>query len=253
MKIGELELSRIHGTLDEVCLDIVEAYKGAKPELLAGQDPYTLDNQDPYTVIEATRQLLAILAHCDKVDTSSVPSGLDLSELGDHGFIVLERLTEWAHTLQLQEAVQRLHATLPSLALFIAARGGTLRVLEPLTNALAAIANELRDTAALEALDWVIRRIIAAVNPAIKQDMEKTNPGRPWRILLLNYCIVATRSHNSEHMEAAFETLVHYLPEEASAFFHEGMRQIDTLDYPQAVRSVMQRWYERWVGHHPLH
>jgi len=48
-------------------------------------------------------------------------------------------------------------------------------------------------------------------------------------------------------MEKVFEDLVRYLPEDAAAFFAEGMQQMEALNYPQPVRQVMGRFFDRWT------
>ena len=85
------------------------------------------------------------------------------------------------------------------------------------------------------------------------EDLEKMNPGRPWRVLLLNYGIVATRSHNTASMEAAFAVLTSKLPEDATRFFSEGMQQMDALDYPSHVRKVMEKYHREWPVNRSLH
>ena len=90
-------------------------------------------------------------------------------------------------------------------------------------------------------------RVAQATANLIKQDLEKNNPGRPWRVLHLNRGIVATRTHNPELMEKVFDDLVRYLPEDAAAFFAEGMQQMEELDYPQHVRQVMHRYFDLWT------
>jgi hypothetical protein len=88
---------------------------------------------------------------------------------------------------------------------------------------------------------------IRAASALIKQDLEKNNPGRPWRLLHLNRGIVATRSHNPALMEEVFEELVRELPEEAPGFFAEGMQQMEALNYPPHVRKVMGRYFAKWT------
>ena len=44
-------------------------------------------------------------------------------------------------------------------------------------------------------------------------------------------------------MTGAFDAVVEHLPEDAVRFFEEGMAQMDALDYPSHVRSVMERYY----------
>lgn len=140
-----------------------------------------------------------------------------------------------------------------NLALWIARHGGVIDTLEPVVDALALFANTATDTAVLATLHGIIGTIIEAVSPVISQDLEKVNPGRPWRVLLLNQSIVATRSHDTELMEQAFATLTHKLPEDAPRFFTEGMQQMDALNYPQHVREVMARYHRQWNVDRSLH
>lgn len=99
----------------------------------------------------------------------------------------------------------------------------------------------------------VMERISDAISSIIRQDLDKSNPGRPWRILLLNRAIVATRSHVPDTMEKAFEVLTNNLPEEAAQFFNAGMQQMDALNYPQHVREVMEKHHNNWSRKHSLH
>ena len=69
------------------------------------------------------------------------------------------------------------------------------------------------------------------------------NPRDPWRLLLINRAIVATRSHNRELMESAFDALLENLPSDAPSFFAEGMEQMAVIDYPDHVRELMKRYY----------
>jgi len=72
-------------------------------------------------------------------------------------------------------------------------------------------------------------------------------------VLLLNHCIVATRSHNPELMEAAFAVLTDKLPADAPRFFSEGMQQMEALDYPGHVREVMEKYHRKWNVDRSLH
>jgi hypothetical protein len=135
----------------------------------------------------------------------------------------------------------------------VADHEGRIDTLEPVVDALALLANNTREPSRLEALSHVISRIVAAVSPLISQDLEKLNPGRPWRVLLLNQSIIATRSHNPELMEQAFAVLTGKLPEDAARFFSEGMQQMDALNYPAPVRKVMEKYHRQWTVNRALH
>jgi hypothetical protein len=99
----------------------------------------------------------------------------------------------------------------------------------------------------------VFRDIIAAVSDDVRQDLEQTNPMRPWRILNLNYGIVATRSHNPELIEEAYASLIKNLPQDARQFFREGMQQMDIVGYPQEVREVVEKYDRMWGSDSTLH
>ena len=114
-------------------------------------------------------------------------------------------------------------------------------------------ANKTSEAAELESLSGIMGEIAAAVSPVIREDLEKINPGRPWRVLLLNNGIVATRSHNPDTMEAAFAVLTSHLPEDAARFFTEGMEQMEALDYPPQVRQVMEKYHRQWAVNRSLH
>ena len=94
---------------------------------------------------------------------------------------------------------------------------------------------------------------LRATAPVIQQDIEKTNPGRPWRILHLNRAIVATRTHQPDLMDEAFGDLTRHLPEDAAGFFSQGMEQMELLNYPPHVRAVMDRYYRKWSVNRSLH
>ena len=136
----------------------------------------------------------------------------------------------------------------------MARHGAEIAVLEPIVDALAALANRLSDPADLAKLYGLMGEIVNAVSPAVAQDPDRNAPERPWRVLLLNRAIVATRSHRPTLMEPAFDAVVEHLPEDAARFFEEGMAQMDALDYPPQVRAVMERYYLRQgPAPHTLH
>jgi hypothetical protein len=147
----------------------------------------------------------------------------------------------------------RLQELLLRFALWVVRRGGELRRLEALVNALAAHANQTTDRRRLEELGRCIGELVEGVSPPIAQDLERTNPMRPWRILLLNFGIVATRSHQPLLMERAFEAITLHLPEEAARFFAEGMEQMRALDYPASVRELVERYFYVWGPGRTMH
>ena len=177
----------------------------------------------------------------------------DITELGEYGFRLQENLASLVDQAGPAELKDTMAALIVDLALWVAAHGGRLDSIEALVDALALIANRTTDPRELGRLNEVMGRIIDAVSPLIREDLEKINPGRPWRVLLLNRCIVATRSHDADRMTEAFDFLVDHLPEDAPGFFAAGMQQMEALDYPAHVRRVMEKYHRRWVVNPALH
>jgi hypothetical protein len=188
-----------------------------------------------------------LLRHEADAAAGSPPLSPDeLSELCEQGLMLLGELAEAARTLGLGELHGRILAHALPLALWVARQGGELRMLEPVVDRLAALANQTQEATELRAIYAAAGEVMAASAAPIRQDLDKS-PGRPWRVLLLNRAIVATRTHDPDLMEAAYEDLGRLLPEDAPRFFEEGMRQMDVVGYPQPVREVMKRYYQRWT------
>jgi len=220
--------------------------------------PAGLGDSSPPLLAEATERLLDIL-HRREPDAEPIDAAaeqlesLDITALGEYGIQLLSGLAEWARALSLTKPQQELRSGLFALAHWSARHGAELSTLEPVVDTLAFLANSIRDQAELALLYRAAGDIMEAVNPAIAQDTDRSNPGRPWRVLLQNRAIIATRSHQPILMEQAFTTLGEALPEDAPGFFREGMEQMEALDYPQHVREVMERYYEIWSSPRTLH
>ena len=209
---------------------------------------------DLATLTQALEQLMDVMARLESDIQSGSDSGsADITEIGDYALQLHEALSAAIRQRGLDGQQLPLASLAINIALWIARHGGQIETLEPVANALALVANSSREPAELRELCAVISNIIAAVSSVISQDLEKMNPGRPWRVLLLNHSIVATRSYDTELMEAAFTVLSSKLPEDATLFFSEGMEQMDALDYPPHVRRVMEKYHRQWPVIRSLH
>jgi hypothetical protein len=228
--------------LQRVVAPVVDAYAARKPA--------TSNQVTPPQLVEALEQLFAIMAKLDQEEGETGPILRDdVTQLGDYGLTLIADLTTWANQLGMPQARQDVEKTALGVADWVMRHEGTIRTLEPVVNALAHTANHTKDAEGLEKLAGFMGRVVQATADVIKQDLEKTNPGRPWRMLQLNRGIVATRTHKPMLMEKAFDDLLKYLPEDAPAFFSEGMQQMEALDYPPQVREVMGRYYGAWAQH----
>jgi hypothetical protein len=214
--------------------------------------------QDTDTDLPVLEQAFAQLVDVmSRIESDTQASGDtrtgDISEIGEYALRLQETLSGIAEKLGLAEQKQPLADLTMNLSLWIAGHDGQIETLEPVVDALALTANTTQEPQQLAQLSRVIQQIIEAVAAPISQDLEKMNPGRPWRVLLLNHGIVATRSHNTDLMEAAFTLLTSKLPEDATRFFDEGMQQMEALDYPPRVREIMEKYHREWPVNRSLH
>ena len=203
---------------------------------------------------QAFDQLFDVLARAESdLRAGGNTDSADVTRLGEYALQLTDNLAARLMQGGRQDTHQSLAMLHINLALWIARHGGIIDTLDPVVDAIALVANNSTDPHTLAELSKLIGTIIRAVSPVISQDLEKVNPGRPWRVLLLNQSIVATRSHDTRLMEEAFARLTDKLPEDAARFFNEGMQQMDALDYPQHVREVMERYHRQWTVDRSLH
>ena len=246
MQIPTGELAAIHADIDA----ILAACKEHEPATAT----QAVNASGLATLAQALEQLTDVMTRVesDRLSTSDTTEA-DITEIGDYALQLHEALSAETSQRGLDGQQLPLASLAINIALWIGRHGGHIETLEPVADALALVANSSRDPAELRTLSGAIDEIIAAVSSVISQDLEKMNPGRPWRVLLLNHSIVATRSHDTGLMEDAFSFLSSKLPEDATRFFSEGMKQMDALDYPPHVREVMEKYHRQWPLKRSLH
>jgi hypothetical protein len=174
-----------------------------------------------------------------------------------HGLDLLSQLARLAGRLNQPHTARAIETLSLPLACWLLRRGAELSNLEPVVNAAAALANSLRAPDDLAALYALMSEVVDGVSPLGTQETEAdrrvSSASRPWRVLLLNRAIVATRSHRPNLMVEAFQAVCEHLPEDAPSFFREGMGQMEALNYPQPVRDIMDRYYNLWCAGQRLH
>lgn len=196
----------------------------------------------PAMLVDAIRQLLAVMRKLDHSEARdpALPED-DPEQLGDYAIGFLMDLSTWADRLNERRAKQDLDMAAVGVAAWVIRHGGRLRTLEPVVNGLASLANVNQNPNDLLLLAQIMEKVILAAQDRYASDLEQADPGRPWRVLLLNHGIVATRSQNIPQMEKAFEMIMRQLPGDAPDFFQEGLRQVSQGDFPPAVQELMQR------------
>lgn len=124
---------------------------------------------------------------------------------------------------------------------------GVIHILEPLVNSIAEISNRLRNTKELLLMHDCIQQILSDVADEYKDDMLNSDPRRPWRVLLLNYGIIATRTHNSQLIEKTYDYFFKHLPEDTMQFFTEAMSLMAAQNYPQSVCDIVEKYYQKYA------
>lgn len=205
----------------------------------------------PDQLVAATSQFFDIFA---KLDAEHGQRGTlpydNPSELGEHALNCLVDLTTWAERLGDANAKGNFDKASLSVADWVIRHHGEIRTLEPLVNAYAAEANRMRSTEQLSKLFWAMHPLLEHVSTLLRQDLDKYDPMRPWRMLNFNFAIVATRTQNPDLMSQAFDILGSNLPDDAPAFFEEGIKQAQKDVYSAQVKAVMQDYFNRWTVRH---
>lgn len=241
------------GTFRDLFHNAVEPHLDAEP----AEDKV----DSPANLLAAMDQAIDVMARADadsavQKDMSAESMGLleekDISQIGQYALDLLEAMVAVVEKKTAKQNRELLRLSLP-LSLWVARHGGKLSQIDMLVNSLAGYANEISEPHLLAELTLVIREIIDACDDDIRRDLEQTNMMRPWRILNLNYGIVATRSHQPELIEQAYDALVKNLPQDARGFFKEGLQQMEAIGYPDEVRAVVERYNKMWGSEGSLH
>lgn len=167
----------------------------------------------------------------------------EATEIGEHGFTLLLKLIDLMNKLDLPHKRKEVEQVSLIFARWTIRYNGRINHLQPIVNACAQLANILQDKEALKTLFNLMTEIADNCSTEIKQDLEASDSMRPWRLLHLNRSIVATRTHDPDIMRAAFDELLMYLPHEADGFFAEGMKEMEALNYPAHVRTLMALYH----------
>ena len=216
----------------------------------------TTREDSPEQLLAGIEQAVDVMERAD-ADAAGKPgeavlASAEITGIGDSALGLLEAIVDRVETASGHQNRDLMRLAIP-ISLWIARQGGEINKLQLVVNSLAAWANELQDTVQIGELAQVTREIIDATAEQVRRDLEQDNPMRPWRIINLNYGIVATRSHDPELMEEAFSILVENLPQDARAFFREGMEQMKIINYPPEVREVVERYDRIWGSGNTLH
>lgn len=213
--------------------------------ILSLKSSATPESEQVLKMIEALRQNIQIMLRFSAdADNKNEPDIEDdeVTKIGDYALNLLDEISVSCASRGMQDQMLELHRLSLSIVHWLKMHNGKVLKLDIVVNAIASYANTIKDNKQLEVLCAVIENTIEVTDESIKKDVEATNPMRPWRILNLNWGIVATRTHNPQMMRHVFEQLIKNIPDDSQQFFNEGMQQMDIVGYPDAVREVMQKY-----------
>lgn len=225
--------------------------------LLDAWDDSAQDTVPPPVLCDALSQLLTVLrdhdeAEGDSSDDDARLNGSELAEMIEYGIRLLSEAGKRAQRMGLADLAHDYEFLVLPLVLWGNRHGVEINRLQPVVNSLATLAERIREPRSMAQLVSTMEQVIAAVSPSIPQSDDEELLA-PWRVLLLNRAIAATRTQQPKLMEPAFDAIVEWIPEEASDFFTEGMGQMDIIGYPEPVRALVQTYYLRYSGDRTLH
>ena len=177
----------------------------------------------------------------------------EVSRLVDQALLLVAELAELAEATGMSETGRQVELLSIPLVVWSGRRKARIRVTAPVVNALAALANNTRDPDALVELYQSMTEISDAIAPEAKDEGRSSDPRHPWRVLVLNRAIVATRTQDPKWMAEAYEGVAEQLPDYALNFFEEAMGQMDAIGYPAHVRELVSHYYQRLAAPRTVH
>ncbi len=244
MKIAPVDITYLLGLFREQAEPLLEQWQGRVP-----------DREDPQRLVNAMGDLCRMLRRVEEHQAGEADeapcSPSEVEALGNFGLQLLNDLSELAAEAEMPECARQIENLCLPMGAWIARHGAEIRQLAPVVNALAWHANQTTSPEDMQQLYGLATEIMEAVSPHV---MEAGDGGlHPWRLLVINRAIVATRTLQPALMEPAFNAVVEYLPDDAPRFFEEGMQQMDRVGYPEPVREVMGRYHALFTQARTLH
>jgi len=214
MKIAAADITYLQDVFLEQAEQLIEQWRCHPPEEA---------RENPTRLVESMRDLCEVLHAIESgeggANADEEAPDREVDVLGNYGLELLLQLSEMASGLGMTECSVELENISLPLAAWIARQGGEIRQLPPVINALARHANQTTNPHTMLELFNLATEVFEAVSPHVI-DSDSENPMNPWRLLVINRAIVATRTLEPAIMEPAFRAIVEYLPEDAPSIFY---------------------------------
>ncbi|HVK56653.1 MAG TPA: hypothetical protein VM532_16690 [Burkholderiales bacterium] len=251
IEIKEIKLADVQA---EASKDLSNRFKSMAPKILRAYELRGSAQSGQTPLPDLTKAVGEFLNAFTKLDEEYGETGAilleDTSELADYCLRCLAELRNWLDRLELTTLAPDVDKLIIGAGLWAMRHECEVTTPEPMVNALAFMANDATSKQELAAVFGLMQGLIHSTPEAIKNDLEKSNPNRPWRVLLLNFAIVSVRTQDPPMMLHAFETLQKRLPEECAGFFAEAVRQAEHSAFSDEVRGLLQAEQAKWMVKH---
>ena len=174
----------------------------------------------------------------------------DADQLVEHLLTTLAELEQALHDAGEDGIAEEVDAIVLGVALWAIRHDLAIVPVEPVANALAHQANTAANPQALAATFGLMQGVIENVSPRLEADLERSNPERTWRILLLNLAITAIRTQDEAMMAWAFDRLDAGLPSERAGFYAEALALALAPGVAAPVRERIEARHLKWTASH---
>lgn len=186
---------------------------------------------------------LVLMARLDETYGAFAPTPIHDAATAANAALVT--LSAWNLT-----ATPPLRRTAVAIAYWMMGHDLPIDAAAPLVNALAVEANETDEPHALRAVYALMQGFQQHLHPTLGQDLEQSNPERPWRLLNLNFAIVGIRTGDVEMARFAFDRLDDYLPLECGGFYREAHTLASAPNFPKPLFALIEARLQRWTPTH---
>jgi hypothetical protein len=187
-------------------------------------------------------QLASALENGEQLEDSAA-----ISELAHYALDLVDRLQAQLWYLDIHDQRDRLSRLFASLAVWFARQDAILDNLNGAADSFAILVNGENDSTVLADMSRLMNEVLEAASDEIKNDEDRSDQFRPWRVLNLNSGVAATRSFDAKLMQDTFEKMERRLPHDLPGFFADGKRQVQIQEVPESVREVMTQFADKWA------
>ena len=208
----------------------------------------------PQSLIDSSNDLAEFLDSILLIDGTYGEDGQlpidDVIEAADEAIRAAADIQNQLPRLNLTDALPTLDAIAIGVGLWCMRHEVTIYAPEPIVNALARHANSATSTQETAATFALMQGFVLHLAPQLKSDLERSNPERPWRMLNINFAIVAIRTADVAMMRYAFDQLNLSLPDECAGFYAEAFTLASQPGFPAEIRSLIESEQRRFTQMH---